>query len=237
MTKPVPSDRGATAEKRLSIGRHRPTGTLILRADREHRLPEEPDEPTRIELRLGDGASGTDRVEPSPASARQHRVAREPGMAPRVELDPDSIGRDRLLDQTEPDVTPVGPGRHPHGANDPTVTTGPQGGATVADPMVLVHQPGHRDAPTQGVHDTGVESLLELEARPSRPPQGQRHRESAAVTKYVDQAEPCAVAEPMALGVLQDREEHRLPCRGRQHPGPAPVDGRRTTPGAPPPEG
>ena len=64
----------------------------------------------------------------------------------------------------------------------------------------------------------GVKALLELEGGLSGSAHSEWHGHPAGITKHVHQGEPSTVAEAMAFGVVENRQEQRLAPSGVQSP-------------------
>ena len=211
MAEPMPAHRRASAEDGPGPRRERAAGPLVLRPQREHRLPEQPDEPAHVGPRPGDDPAPAGPVEPLPRRVRGHRIAGKRGRPPRVDGDPDAPRRGRLGERAEAHVQPLGPRRHPHRTDEPTLDLGPCRQPAVRLAVVLVHPARRRDPAPQGVQRAGLEPLLEGQAGLPRAAPGQRHRQAAPRAERVDEAEPRAVGESVLLDAFEDGQEHGAP--------------------------
>ena len=202
MSEPMPAHRRAAAEDGPGPRRKRAARPLVLRPQREHRLPEQPHEPAHVGVRPGDDAAPAAPVEPAPARVHGHRIAREGGGPPRIDRDADAPGRRRFGERAEAHVHPLDPRRRPQRTRDPALGLGPCRHPPIRLAVVLVLLPRRRGPAPQGVQRAGLEPLLEGQAGLPRAAPGQRRRQAAPRAERVDEAEPRAVGESVPLDAL-----------------------------------
>ena len=190
----------------------------------QHRLPEQPHEPTGIGREPRVVGAG---VEPQPLNAQGgiDGVARKGGIAARVEHDVGAHRLEAVVKVTEPDVgDPAGAG-HLQPGRDGSLRAHGGADATVPDVESRVLAPGDAACADDPRQRPALEAAFDLDGRATLAAPRQRRRQSRPPAEHVHEAHTHAVGEAVAVLAAQDRHPHGVRPERAHGAGVGHVDG------------
>jgi hypothetical protein len=147
-----------------------------------------------------------------------HRIARKRRVQTRIEHHVGAGGRVTPLDATEVDPCGSRVRADLQPRSEAPLHAAARFEADVRRVEVRVHPPVRRERAADARHEPPGERAFHFECRAPFAAPRQRHRDPGTRAQRVDEREPCAVGEPVAVRISEDRHPHRRQLEPPERP-------------------